>query len=69
MGHDSKLKVHFLKERPNLLFSGHDLKMESRPELSHLHLFSCDRTSSVVTRFLAATLTSGSDLKMESRPR
>ena len=65
IGPNSKLQVDFLKERPSSLFSGHDLKMESRSEFSHLHLFSCDLTSSVVTRFLVAALISGRDLKME----
>ena len=65
-GPDSKLEVDLLKERPSLLFSSHDLKMESRPEFSHFYLFSCDLTSSVVTRFFAVALISGRDLKMES---
>ena len=68
IGPDSKLQMNFLKERPSLLFSYHDLKMESRHEFSHLHLFSFDLTSSVVTRYLAAALISGRNLKMESRP-
>ena len=61
--------MDFLKERPSLLFSSHDLKMESRPEFSHLHLFICNPTSSVLTRFLVAAFISGRDLKMESRPQ